>query len=159
MKNIAKWVRHNQGVTFSILLIIIVTAWTFGCESRVASLLNPTKMVNSEELKVELDSEVARLQLEIERMLATADLRLAHLARLEAVKQKLFEFAAITADAKTVNPAGVVGLLFSILGIGAVIDNRIKDKVIKNRPKYATADREDLKKAAEIVSTLTNGKV
>lgn len=134
MKNIAKWVRHNQGVVLSVSLSFMLMIWTFGCESKVASLLNPTKMVSSEELKLELNSEVARLQLDIERMIATADLKLAHLAQLEAVKQKLFEFAAITADAKTVNPAGVVGLLFSMLGIGAVIDNRIKDKVIKNRP-------------------------
>ena len=56
------------------------------------------------------------------------------LARQDEIKAKLINFAAITVDAGTVNPAGVVGLLFSIVGVGAVIDNRIKDKVIKNRP-------------------------
>lgn len=134
MKVIGEWIRHNQGIVLSLIVIAGVAAWTFGCESRVTSMIEPAKMVNAQELELEIGLETARLNLEVENILGQAEIKMADLARQDAIKQKLFDFAAITVDAGTVNPAGVVGLLFSILGMGAVIDNRIKDKVIKNRP-------------------------
>lgn len=134
MSKIAEWIRHNQGVTLSILLIIIAFGWIFGCQSEVTSLLDPSKMVTAQELKLELDQELIRLEAELETITRKAELKEADLKRQDAIKQKFVNFAAITVDAGTVNPAGVLGLLFSVFGIGAVIDNRIKDKVIKNRP-------------------------
>jgi len=138
MKVIGEWVRHNQGMVLSIIVIAGVAAWTFGCQSRVTSMIEPAKMVNAQELELEIQLETARLNLEVENLLGQAELKMADLAKQDAIKQKLFDFAAITVDAGTVNPAGVVGLLFSILGVGAVIDNRLKDKVIKNRPLKET---------------------
>ncbi len=138
MKNLGKWISHNQGVALSLILIVGVSIWTFGCEAKVESLVTPGKKVNASELAVEIDFEVARLNLEIEKLIAQGNLLAADLQRMEEIKQKVINFAAITLDAGTVNPAGVVGLLFSVLGIGAVIDNRIKDKVIKNRPLKVT---------------------
>lgn len=138
MKTIGEWIRHNQGMVLSIIVIAGVAAWTFGCQSRVTSMVDPSKMVNAQELELEIELETVRLNLAVENLLGQAEIKMADLARQDAIKQKLFDFAAITVDAGTVNPAGVVGLLFSILGVGAVIDNRIKDKVIKNRPLKVT---------------------
>ena len=134
MKNLAKWVRHNQFVAVSLIAIAGVMVWTYGCQSKVSSMLEPAKMVNREELNIEIDAEHRRLEAELENLVQRADLKQTELTRQDAIKQKLINFAAITVDAGTVNPAGVVGLAFSILGVGAVIDNRLKDKVIKNRP-------------------------
>lgn len=134
MKQIAKWIRHNQGVVLSLVIMTGLLVWTYGCESRITSLTDPAKMVTAEELDLEIEEESLRLQAELEQLIRRAKVKQAELARQDAIKQKLFDFAAITVDAQAVNPAGVVGLMFSILGVGAVIDNRIKDKVIKNRP-------------------------
>lgn len=134
MKEVGKWISKNQGAVLSIIIVAGLMLWTYGCESQVTSMVEPAKMVNAQELELEIEAETARLNLEVENLLGQAELKMADLARQDAIKQKLFDFAAITVDAGTVNPAGVVGLLFSILGVGAVIDNRIKDKVIKNRP-------------------------
>jgi len=134
MAEIAKWIRHNQGMVLSLIVVAAVAAWTFGCESKVTSMIEPAKMVTAAELELEIDLETARLNLEIQNLISQAELKKEDLARQDAIKQKLFDFAAITVDGGSVNPAGVVGLLFSICGIGAVIDNRMKDKVIKNRP-------------------------
>ena len=133
MANVARWIRHNQGMTVAVAAAIIVMLWTFGCESKVTSLIEPAKMVTSAELKIELETESRRLEAELELLISKAKLKTEELVRQDDIKRKLFDFAAITVDAGTVNPAGVVGLLFSVFGIGAVIDNRIKDKVIKNR--------------------------
>lgn len=134
MKKISEWIRHNQGAAVSLVTIIALAVWVYGCESKVTSLLNPSKMVNAAELNLELAAESRRLEAEIDFLLQRADLKKEDLARQDKLKAKLMDFVAITVDGGTVNPAGVVGLLFSVLGVGAVIDNRIKDKVIKNRP-------------------------
>lgn len=134
MKVIWKWIRHNQGAFVALIIVCGLMVWNFGCESKVQSLKNPDIMVNAEELALEIESVVAVLNLEAETILAQGELRMEELEKMDEFKRTLINFAAITADAQTVNPAGLLALVFSILGFGAVVDNRIKDKVIKNRP-------------------------
>lgn len=138
MKKVAEWIRHNQGAAVSFLVAGGLMIWIYGCESKVESLVTPGKQVNAAELQVEIDFEVSRLRLEVEEIIAQGKLKATDIQRMDELKSKLVNFLAITVDAGTINPAGVVGMLFSILGVGAVIDNRIKDKVIKNRPLKVT---------------------
>ena len=142
MSKLAEWIRHNQGMAVSVIILIGVGIWTFGCESMVTSIIDSELKVNRQELALEITAERVRLEAKLDDLIQRAELKGQKLDRMDAVKQKLLNFAAITADAGTVNPAGVVGLLFSVVGIGAVIDNRLKDKVIKNRPLKAN-DRGD----------------
>lgn len=130
----AKWIRHNQGMFVALIITAGILAWTFGCESKVSSLIVADKMVTRQELNLELQRETQRLEAELDSLTKQAELKQQQLDRQDKIKQKLFDFAAITAEAGTVNPAGVIALAGSILGFGAIIDNRIKDKVIKNRP-------------------------
>lgn len=134
MKEIARWVRHNQGFFVSLVVSVGLVVWTFGCESKVTSLIHAGKMVSGEELKLELEAESARLESELEQLIKQAELKYKELARKDAIKQKLLDFTLLAGEAGTLNPSGLVGLLVGVLGIGAVVDNRIKDKVIKNRP-------------------------
>ncbi len=134
MKKVKKWISHNQGQFISLLICAGVLIYVFGCESKVKSLLKVDKMVTAEELEVEFETEAARLELEIDNLSRLADVRFGELARQDAIKQKLMDAALITTQSGGINVAGVVGLLFSVFGIGATIDNRIKDKVIRNRP-------------------------
>lgn len=108
--------------------------WTFGCESRVTSLVHDDRKVTAEQLNVELNQELARLEADIEGLIRKAELKKKELARQDEVKRKILEFAAITAEGGTFNAAGLIALVASVIGVGAVIDNRIKDKVIENRP-------------------------
>lgn len=134
LSKIVKWIRHNQGLFIALLISAGLLIWTFGCRSMVGSLIEPDKRVTRDELALELDSECARLEAELDLLIKRAAVKVAELDRQDEIKRKLFEFAAITAQAGTVNPAGVLALAGSILGFGAIVDNRIKDKVIKNRP-------------------------
>lgn len=134
MQAIAKWIRHNQGVTVGLVVSLGLLAWTIGCESKVTSLIEPAKKVSAGELDIELRSETARLEAELDQLMKRAELRVEELNRQNEIKRKLFEFAALTAQAGTVNPSGVITLVGSVLGMGLLVDNRIKDKVIKNRP-------------------------
>jgi len=134
MKKAAKWISHNQGSFSALIVIAGIGIWLAGCESKVSSMKEPALRVSRSELKIEIDSEIARIEAELSLITRQAELKTKDLDRQDAIKQKLFDFAAITAEGQTVNPAGVIGLIFSILGVGALADNRIKDKVIKNRP-------------------------
>lgn len=134
MSTITKWIKHNQGMFVSLIIVSVLLIWTFGCESSVTSLLAPEKMVSREELVLEIEQETRRLEGELDTLLKRAALKMAELDRADEIKKKLFEFAALTAQTGTVNPAGVLTLAGSVLGFGALVDNRIKDKVIKNRP-------------------------
>lgn len=134
MKSIAEWIRHNQGQFMALIIVVLLLVWTFGCPSKVTSLIDDSKMVTAEELNLEIQSESARLENELDMLIKRGVLKKEELARKDAIKQKLFEFAAISAEGGGVNIPGLLATTFSVLGFGAVIDNRIKDKVIKNRP-------------------------
>ena len=128
-----KWIRHNQGIIVGIVLVIILMVWTFGCESKVTSPVTD-KQVTRPELKLEIDIAVKQFEMELDNLQKQAALQFVSLDRQDIVKQKLFEFAAITSANNTFNPTGIITLAGTLLGLGVGIDNRIKDKVIKNRP-------------------------
>jgi hypothetical protein len=128
-----KWVSKNQGVCIAIFVNLFLCIWILGCESKVQSL-KTDKKVTRNELTVELNSEVRRLQDEITTLQETADIRYAELDRLDELKAKLLDAVAVVSNTGTFNTVGLVTLLGSIAGIGFGVDNRIKDKVIKNRP-------------------------
>jgi len=132
------WIRHNQGMFVALLLSGILLVWTYGCNSTVTSLIKPETKVTRSELAFELDQEARRLEAELDALQKSAALKFADLDRQDEIKRKLFEFAAVTSKSADFNPAGLFTLVGSILGLGAVIDNRIKDKVIKNRPLPTT---------------------
>ena len=135
MRAIKKIISKNQGCFAALVIIIGILIWGFGCQSQVTSLTEPSIKVTRAELDIEIDGEVLRLERELEILMRQAALKVLDLDRQDAIKQKLFDFAALTVANNAINPAGAVALAFSIFGIGAVIDNRIKDKVIKNRPR------------------------
>ncbi len=135
MRAIKKIISKNQGVFAALVIIAGMLIWGFGCQSQVTSLTEPSIKVTRGELKIEIDVEITRLERELEILMRQAALKVQDLDRQDEIKQKLFDFAALTVANNALNPAGAVALAFSIFGIGAVIDNRIKDKVIKNRPK------------------------
>ena len=134
MKAAMKWVRHNQGLTVSIAICLVLLIWTFGCESKVNSLKQPGMKVDRAEFALEVQELSREPEIDLEWLAGRAQLGFARLDLDDAVRKKLFDFAVLSASTGGVSTAGVITLLAGILGVGAVADNRIKDKVIKNRP-------------------------
>jgi hypothetical protein len=134
MKKLMEWLRHNQGFALALLLAIAISIWIYGCESRVASILAPNQKVNRVELNLEIEKEQKRLELELDNLIALGEARNQELDRQDEIKKKLAEFGMTAVESGGINPAGIATLLGSILGAGLLVDNRIKDKVIKNRP-------------------------
>lgn len=127
------WIRHNQGLFGGIIITLALLFWVYGCESQVRSLVKD-KLVTRSELTVELNSEARRLESELDNLKELAASRFEELNRKDIMKEKLFEFASIAAKNNSLNPVGIITLCGSLLGVGVLVDNRIKDKVIANRP-------------------------
>ena len=127
------WIRHNQGLAAAIVVVLILITWLTGCASKVQSILTD-RNVTRPELIGEINSEGRRLEVELANLQELARARLEELDDKDLIKQRIFEFMALTAQTGGVNISGVVALVGGIIGVGAVIDNRIKDKVIANRP-------------------------
>lgn len=134
MRKLLEMFRHNQGLAIAIVIVIVIGSWTYGCNSKVSSILAPNTKVTRVELNIEVQMEAKRLENELDNLMALAEARNQDLDRQDAFKAKLVEFGMVIAEGGTVNPAGVAMGLLGVLGVGAVVDNRIKDKVIKNRP-------------------------
>lgn len=128
-----RWIRHNVGTVVSFVLAAILVVWAYGCESQVKSLTG-VGMVTRNEITIELNSEVKRLEAEIDRLHETAIARYETLDRKDAIKAKLFDTVAIATQAGTFNTVGLATLAGSLMAIGLGVDNRIKGTVIKNRP-------------------------
>ncbi len=113
-------VRHNLGLSITGLLAIVMAIWLVSCASVVKSPISEG-MVTRSELSIEYDAIMSKI------LLAEADLD-----RQDALKAKVTEVAFTLAEGGTLNPIGIATSLISLLGIGAAVDNRIKDRIIKS---------------------------
>jgi len=134
IEKIKKILSHNQGLTVAIIIVASLLVWINGCESQVTSIVQPDKMVTRNELNVEISSEAARLELELEKLTQVAAYKMQELDKQDEIKNWIGELGALAASGGEINPAGLAVSLLALLGFGAAVDNRIKDKVIKNRP-------------------------
>ncbi len=106
---------HNTGIVIGQLLCFAVLIFAHGCESKVASIVNPGARVSRSELLIEVDS-----------FIAIADLRFANLDKQDAIRKTLFDHAVLWAQGGIVNPLGLAMSLATIMGIGATVDNMTK---------------------------------
>lgn len=112
MTKLWSFVRHNSGIVIGTILAVCVLVWTYGCESQVTSIVNPTILVNRGELSIEVDTFIAQ-----------AELKFMDLDRQDTVKNTLFNTAIDFMQGGRINPAAVALVIGNILGLGAVLDN------------------------------------
>lgn len=128
---IKETIRHNQAMFISVILTLIFSLWFFGCPSKTTSIIDPIKKVTEDELNIEYCSELSRLENELTVLKSTTEIRLQDLHRQDKFKQGLYENAKLVMENNNPNPLGLLSLLGTIFGIGAAIDNRKKDGLIK----------------------------
>lgn len=127
-QHIKNFTSHNTGVTIAFFITTAVVIWSYGCESQVQSLTNPTVMISRDMLNVEVDS-----------LLATAGIRYAQLDRQDELKDAIFEHALLAAKGGGINPIGLLTTLAAITGIGATVDNVTKRRRENNALKQYVA--------------------
>lgn len=122
MTSIKKWLSHNQALVASIVVCIILVVVAFGCKVTTENPFNPQQKVTRDQLTVEAENYAAKLKL------AYADLD-----QKDAIVKAILEAGLAYAQGGGVNPLGVASTMMGILGLGAVVDNRRKDAVIKSK--------------------------
>jgi len=126
-------IRHNPYTFFAAAVLIIVILWIFGCQPTTTSPFQPNQKVTRQELQIEFDAYFKRVEL------ANDDL-----TKKEQLRDLLINQAFVLAESGAVNPVALLTSAFSILGIGSVLDNRRKDRVIEAKTKALTnADKKD----------------
>lgn len=115
-------IRHNPFFCIAFVILIILLLWLFGCEPTTKSPLDPGRKITRTELKIEFETYAQRVEL------AGKDL-----LRKEQLRDLLLNQAFLIAGGGTVNPVAMLTTAFSILGIGSVLDNRRKDRVIDKK--------------------------
>lgn len=122
IENIKKAIRHNQGFVAAVGVCIVLAAIGLGCQVTTENPFNPEEKVNREELRIEAESYAAKLELAYQ-----------DLDKKDAVIKAILEVGLAYAQGGGVNPIGVASTMLGILGMGAVVDNRRKDAVIKSK--------------------------
>ena len=123
-------IRHNMGLVVAIVLAVIVLG-NVSCDSKIASPIDPTVKLTRDELLLEYDVAMGNIESQLETLERKFVLAERDLDRQDAIKQKVAEIGVVLAEGGTVNPAGIAVSLLGLLGIGAVVDNRIKDVRMK----------------------------
>lgn len=115
---------HERYQCVGVLLCIVLLGWVSCLPSQVGSILTPNLKVTRDELDAE-----------VKAFLATAEARYAKLDRQDKVKQLIAEKALLFSTTGSINPQGIIALIISILGIGAIADNTRKRLELKQATK------------------------
>jgi hypothetical protein len=110
---------HERYQIVTIIVVIGFMIYLQGCPSTCPSMITDNHRVTRNELKAEVDL-----------LLARAGERIRTLDQQDAFKKLIAENALLFTASGTVNPVGLMTVAFSILGIGATVDNirRRKDE-------------------------------
>lgn len=118
---IKTFLNHERYQSIAVFLVLIILAVIFGCQSKVTSILNPRLQITRDQLDLELN-----------QLLTTAEIKFADLDRQDEIKATLYQIGLVTAQTGTFNPIGLITSIAGIIGIGATVDNVRKRKELKN---------------------------
>lgn len=116
------WLNHERYQIIAVIIVVFFTVWIQCCVSTTNSLLDDNRKVTRNELIAEMDLILARC----------AD-RVNSLDQQDALKNAIAENALLFAETGTINPVGLVTTVFSVLGLGAVVDNMRRRKDAKTK--------------------------
>ena len=127
------WLKDNPFFDIAIIAVVVVIGFFGGCQVTVQSLLDPTLKVSR-----------AQLEIELQTILATAEMRFRQIDQQEQFRQELLNHALVIGQAGTVNLYGLIPIALSLLGAGAVADNVRKRKIIRsNITEYVKTPKEN----------------
>lgn len=110
---------QNWPKTIALIVLTALLFWGYSCQPETKSLIHPGERVTRPELQIELDS-----------IIATAEIRMADLDQQEAFRDLIFQNALVVVETGTMNPAGIITLLAGLYGISRGVKD-VKDRIVK----------------------------
>ena len=125
-----EWIKKHSTSLTTVLVTIAITIFLTSCEPRVRSLDGTDKLVNR-----------AELQLELDRYISIAALRMLDLEQQEQFRQLILQNALVLAAGQPFNPIGILTGIAGIYGVAQGTTNItkvVKTKLTKRKVKNGT---------------------
>ena len=118
-----KWIKEHKTLLIGILVCAGFLFYCYACESKVKSLDGSNKLVNRQELQLELD-----------QFIGMAQLRMAALDQQDKLRAIILQNALILVQGQPFNPIGIITAIAAIYGAGQV-SNKVAKGVKNARAK------------------------
>jgi len=116
-----EWIKGHIPLITAFVLGICLVVYSDGCQSQVRSLLDNGKYVTRGEFNIELD-----------KVLATAELRNIELDKKDALRNLILQNALVLGQGQPLNPLGIITGMLGIYGVGSAVSaTRKKFTVVK----------------------------
>lgn len=120
---IIDWIKKHSTLLIGILTCIAFLFYCYACEPKVRSLTDNRRLVNRQELQLELD-----------QFIGMAQLRVVDLDRQEALRAVVLQNALVLVQGQPLNPVGIITAIAAVYG-AAQGTNKIKQGVKNARAK------------------------
>jgi len=119
------WLKKHSVVIITALVTASMLIYIYGCEPKVKSLNAGNRMVTR-----------AELQLELDRFIALAEVRMLDLDRQEKLRSMILENALVLVRGQPFNPVGLITAAAAVYGIGQAGGNVTRVvKTVRNKRK------------------------
>lgn len=112
MKKLIEFLNHERYQVIAAGICLFLLLYGVSCESRVTSMHNPAERVTRDELTAEMNAIIEK-----------AELKYKALDRQDELKALLYEKFMLWTQTGVFNPLGILPAIFTVLGVGAVVDN------------------------------------
>lgn len=119
------WLKKHSSIIITILVTAGLAIYLYGCEPKVASLTERGRLINRQELQLELD-----------QFIGLAQLRMLDLDKQEQLRSVILQNALILVQGQPFNPVGLITAIAAIYGAtqgGRNITKVVKTKVTKRK--------------------------
>lgn len=121
MLKLLNFFNENHWYIIGGIIVTGLMVWLYGCQSKVASIIDPTKKVTRDELQLESDYLIGQLKV-----------KMTDLDKQDKLKALLLEQAAIFGQTGQFNPTGLMNACISIGAIAFGLDRNRKYKIEKS---------------------------
>ncbi|MBA7646180.1 hypothetical protein ES703_53942 [subsurface metagenome] len=101
-----EWIKKNSTIITTVLVIIGVIIFVYGCEPKVRSLTDNTRLVNRQELQLELD-----------QIIGIAQVRMVDLDKQDQLRAIILRNALVLVQGQPLDPFAIITGIAAIYGI------------------------------------------
>ena len=144
-----KMIEHNRYLAIGIVLMAAVAVGMVGCQPKTMGLLGGTEKVTLPELErgmldaraglakrhAEIQATIESYEADVSALADHGEAAVADLERQIAQRAQIVEIVGglgQKAAQGELTPSGIIGGFAALAGVGALVDNRRKDKIIRD---------------------------
>jgi len=119
------WLKKHTTIIVTVLVCFGFAVYCYGCEPKVRSITDRARLVNRQELQLELD-----------QVIGMAQLRMADLDKQEQLRAVILQNALVLVQGQPLNPFGIITAIAAVYGAaqgGSNVKNVIKTAVKKRK--------------------------